>query len=562
MVFLQSLWNALETVDAKERDQYSSLFPTNSEAIAFDPKLYSIALGLEPSPTSQNLPVDLPPHDGVHHGSTVSHTQILSFLPSQEECRIMMKNYLDTVEGTHRLFHLPTLKRELADFWLHPEFAEHDWLSQYFMMLALGYRTPDEDHRTLWTGVETNSLSSIRKLVIAARVCLQKSSYALAAKNTIIRALALMAILIQAKGHSCQNIDACRPWLDMAARHCRALGHHKAWRNVPSLSNEDDFVARRIWITVSYLLLRQSMSSGSPLLLLPSDYKNLRLENLNDEDVGLRACYLSEPMACNWTEGTNQALLAESLHTAVDIVSRANAPSDEHNGGEAVNYDTVLEYDALLRRLLHASSVAAVNPCSGGEFADSWPTRQHLLITIFLRRLLLILHLPFADKLLMQTADVDSTQSPVGRLVDRWSLLENSLAILVAQRSMFEYVPNVGSGNMHMDIYEELLKQDFFIAALVCGIQIKSESQDEPSQARSHGIQSKTDEYHDQHRQPELGVPSQPTKSPRQTVLQALESCRTIWGRRLRNQPGEDCSFWIYIVLGKIIDSLGEGLGT
>jgi hypothetical protein len=105
--------------------------PTELDVIAFDPQLYvrfSDSRGSSCSTTFQR--VDLPLSDDAVDEPTLSYEEILSYIPSRADSTILIQRYLDTVEGTHRLFHIPTLHQELAGFWSDQSGAEYDWLAQ------------------------------------------------------------------------------------------------------------------------------------------------------------------------------------------------------------------------------------------------------------------------------------------------------------------------------------------------------------------------------------------------------------------------------------------------
>ena len=488
----------------------------------------------------------------------------MSHIPPRAACRNLIQRYLETVGGTHRLFHLPTLHQELIDFWSGRWRADYDWLAQFFMILALGYRASDCETQPSLSESTITSLCGVDKFILAAQACLKKAGYMLLPKNTTIRALCLMTIAIQTSGYSCRNMDACGPWIEKAVSHCIRLAHHKASGPNFDPSEIDAFIAKRLWTTVGYLQLQQCMNSGTPLLLRPSDFEYLPLLDMDDEDVQLgiypSSTSVSQPSSTRvtWTEGTYQVLLAKSLYAAVDIVSRANSSVDTN---QEMNYASVSEYDALFRGLLRTVGDVYSNTTPTRDFRDSWRTYQRVILETFFRRLLLILHLPFVQPYQPQSLKLGITP-PSG---SHWALLDCSLAILVAQRQLLERAPDDGPPGTTQQFYEELLKQDFFIAALLAGIQVDSECQAQYRQqswkdiSDAHRSHSATSESNCSYSH--TAAFASPQVPPRDTIIQTLRCCQSIWARSLHGNLEEKCNIWVYLVLGKMIDMLNLGPG-
>ncbi|KAJ3466316.1 hypothetical protein MRS44_006974 [Fusarium solani] len=78
-------------------------------------------------------------------GLPATKSQIIArYLPSKEITKILVRVYLDTIEGVNRLFHVPTFELELECYWLNPSSASYDWLAQLLTILALGTRITQE----------------------------------------------------------------------------------------------------------------------------------------------------------------------------------------------------------------------------------------------------------------------------------------------------------------------------------------------------------------------------------------------------------------------------------
>jgi len=133
-----------------------------------------------------------------------------------------------------------------------------------------------------------------------------------------------------------------------------------------------------------------------------------------------------------------------------------------------------MRYNTFFRPLLR-DTVNIFNGIASlmDNFRDSWRKYQRLSIETFLRRILLILHQPFGQRpKAHDNLIAHNNKASPPRLASHWSLLECSLAILVAQRQMLEDAPSGGPLSTSRQLYEGLLKQDFFIAVLFAGTSI------------------------------------------------------------------------------------------
>ena len=193
------------------------------------------------------------------------------------------------------------------------------------------------------------------------------------------------------------------------------------------------------------------------------------------------------------------------------------------------------------------------------NFRDSWRKYQRLSIETFLRRILLILHQPFGQRpKAHDNLIAHNNKASPPRLASHWSLLECSLAILVAQRQMLEDAPSGGPLSTSRQLYEGLLKQDFFIAVLFAGTQMDLEyrllqyrqhyqPQGTVSRGFLHDPESKGG-----HLQNSVRSTLFAKTPPRETITETLRCCQSIWARSPQaGNPGERCNIWMYPVCGK-----------
>jgi len=162
------------------------LIPTEQDIIAFDPEAYTRHASLDGSSPPALLPRAILTllYQDARDEATPSHAEIILYVPSRADSSILIQRYLETVEGTHRLFHIPSLHRELTNFWSDQSSVGCDWLAYCFLILALGFQASGGDgiQKSLSTSGNT-SASWLSRFIFAAQVCLEKAEYILTVKS-------------------------------------------------------------------------------------------------------------------------------------------------------------------------------------------------------------------------------------------------------------------------------------------------------------------------------------------------------------------------------------------
>lgn len=473
---------------------------------------------------------------------SLSREEILSYIPDQRTAESLVQKYLDTIERTYRLLHIPTFKDELSRFWANPAAVEDEWLAQLFMILALGLHASNTKlHSPISNDVDRTMLD---KFFSGAEVSLKKTSFMFIPTITTIRTLCIMVIAKQVVASSCHELDACGPLMATIVRLSMSIGLHCDPEDDSTMSPFDKEIRRRLWTTIAYMELQQAMSTGMPLLLRSSDFDTLPPANINDVDIS-PSSYAAPALrrSDEYTDSSFQIILARSFPIAFDIVCLANSPSG------ALEYDQVLHHNAEIKQLLYETTLIFPNSTSASsnnEHEWEWIDLQRTMLDVFFRRILLVLHLRYAE---------DPSASIIYP-VSYWSSLECALALLVHQRHMCEEDPDQGSGpdpnptltttpikeQQHSHArtriwFAELFKYDFFVAAVIVCIQLHRKDAptlDETERTTGpHGT----------------GI----QMPPRQTILQTLHCCREIWARKICRSH---CHFFTHLTLGKLIRTL------
>lgn len=442
--------------------------------------------------------------------ATVSRAEILARIPSQAVSESLVRQYLCTIEGTHRLFHIPSFEEELATFWDDPMAVSYEWLAQLFMVLALGYQATSTETQCRLSEDGESSLAQV--FLQSTESCLKKTPFMFKPNTTMIRVLCLIVVAKLAGGYSCSEIDSCGTLTDMAVRGCMELGIHRPGCNGDRASFVDKQKCARLWTTAVFLKVQQAMNSGTPLLLRPTDFDASVVENINDDELGpnMSSAVASRPHH-QYTSSTCHILIAKALPIAIDVVSCANSPDGECTPSQMSDHGT------NIRKLLH--DVQELYDLEPLDDRFGWRHLQKPMLEIWLRRTLLIIHQL-------------STPGPMARVSDRgslWSYLGCALAILVNQRQMLEAMECPV-----MAMLAGLFKQDFFIAAVGACAVLRD---DDGACTQSEGD----------------WPPGMSRASTRETILEALRWCKELWEKDMYQS---ECSFWAHLILERLTEAL------
>ncbi|KAL1968242.1 hypothetical protein VTN77DRAFT_2077 [Rasamsonia byssochlamydoides] len=437
--------------------------------------------------------------------------EILTYVPDRTTTVSLIENYLQTIERTHPLLHVPTFWDELSRFWANPAAVDDGWLAQLLVMLALGYEASEGDDQVS-TSKDTEE-EVLHKFLRGAETCLKSTPFLFVPNLTTLRTLCMMVLAKRTTASSCLELDSCGPLMATVVRLAMSIGLHCDPRDDDNISPFEKEIRRRLWTTIVFMEIQMSISTGMPLLLRSSDFDTRPPENINDADLSPSIPqHLSIRPSMEYTDSTFQIILARSFDIAIDAVSRANSPAG------VFEYDQVLRYGAEIKQLLHETSL--VYDWSPSATKEDWKYLQKFTLEIFLRRVLLVLHSYYGQK----------PEAHLHYPVSYWSTLECSLALLVLQRQMSE---DLSSPKTRVWL-AEFLKHDFYIATLIVCLQV----------ARNDALG--IDETGGMHHQ---GI----EMPPRQTILQTLQCCREIWARRICRSH---CHFMIHLTIGRLIAKL------
>ena len=326
----------------------------------------------------------------------------------RDNARSLVNSYLATFEQAYRIIHVPTFLDEVNAYWIDPMAMEQGWMAQYLTILGLGnlVQTP------AWAPETSGHEKRYSQLFEQAQAYLMQTPFLSSPTLATIRTLCLMTIAKEAYTMSCRQSDASWSMMGLISRLAMTMGLHLERPEQDGRFESE--IRRRLWTTIVYLDIQQSVRTGTPLSIHLHDFTSLCPTNCNDADFGPNQEFTIDPaLISERTDTSYQVLLYQSLPILFPLISRLNSPSIG-----LLTYEEAVDYDKGLREFLQGATT----------FRDEDPQHWQLpdmTTDIFFRSILLSLHRQFA-----QQPDC-SERFPTSY----WASLECSLALLVHQHS-------------------------------------------------------------------------------------------------------------------------------
>ncbi|EZF63946.1 hypothetical protein H104_03698 [Trichophyton rubrum CBS 289.86] len=412
---------------------------------------------------------------------------MLASLPSRDVADKFVQSYLDVIETSHRILHVPTFQLQVQAFWDQPNAADDSWLAQYFTILALGCDAARAENPE-----STGHYSELRNtLLTAAETCLRLTPFLYRPTLANLRTLCLIVLAKQIHTMSCSEHEACWPLTGLMVRLAMLTGLHS--------SNSNKFYSpfhaemrNRLWAVICFMDLKQSLLSGMPLQMTIETFTCVQPANINEEEINESfSGEIPSRLLPERTDATVLVILHDVFPLVAEILRAVNSADS------SFQYEDVLEYDRQLRFKMKEYEIILQSPPRRlVEPTECTPIDidfEKILLNVYFRRVLLTLHGRFARL----------SQAFIEYSVAYWSSLECSLALLVQQRELGEQAAhNRGVSTWFSGIF----KQDFFTAAMtLCFHLIKNDSPLELPTEHLCQIQA------------------------RETVLETLRSCRDLW---------------------------------
>ncbi|GAB1310148.1 Oleate activated transcription factor 3 [Madurella fahalii] len=311
-----------------------------------------------------------------------SRDQAFQCLPPRHVVGTFIRSYFLALEPIYRLFHPEQFEEELNSFWIDSSQYTNEWLSQFFMVLALGYRTTP-DHILSSIGRPPEDLSDC--FLHAAQFFLGRSPYLSAPTLVSVRTMCL-AVIAQmlgiVKGADMSQLLSVMGFLSRSAMTLRL---HRNPSLFPGLTQFDAEIRKRVWITVQLLDLEVTMGTGTSYM--HSDQETITPCNINNTDIYRTEHGWVMSRAQNSvkevTDSTFQVELAEMLPLLVDVINTMNSPTQP-----PPTHDKIQAWDSQLRQKLSNTECALTMQFDRVETARI----QLDFLRILIHRALLALH--------------------------------------------------------------------------------------------------------------------------------------------------------------------------
>lgn len=310
---------------------------------------------------------------------------LISSLPQKEIADQLVQIYVDNLESTYRVLHLPSFWEEYSIFWAAPQEGRPVFAAILLLMLASSYCLKERDSSTF----RGDSSVERETAILWIRTCdtwLQSQSQ----KHSTIAIFQTHCLSFIAK--QITSIKRKRTWISAGnlLRLALSSGLHRDTtiinlrRSASSgrqVSPFDQEMRRRIWATISELELQAAFDRGMPAMLRDVVEDCGSPSNLDDQEFGpsVEQIPRSRPIS-NYTMSSFQHLSRSSWSLRLELISLINGPHPQ------VAYEVVLMYDKKIMQ--HLDEIP--------HWRDEASSLSRVLLQLQLQALLLFLHRPYA----------------------------------------------------------------------------------------------------------------------------------------------------------------------
>lgn len=312
---------------------------------------------------------------------------LFSLLPQKEIADQLVQIYVDSLESTYQVLHLPSFWEEYTKFWNTPQEGRPAFAAILLLVLASTYCIKERDAAT-FRGDSSGGRETATSWIRSCDSWLQSQSQ----KHTTMAIFQIHCLSFIAK--QINSLKRKRTWTSAGnlMRLAISSGLHRDAHIVnlrqsrPSckrVSVFDQEMRRRIWATISELELQAASDRGMPATLRDLVEDCGPPSNLDDEEFDPSAVQLPEPGPISkFTTSSFQVLSRSSWVLRLELVSVINGPHPQ------MAYEVVLHYDKKIMQ--HLDEIP--------HWSDKASLVSRVLLQLQLQILLLLLHRPYARK--------------------------------------------------------------------------------------------------------------------------------------------------------------------
>ncbi|TFB06237.1 hypothetical protein CCMA1212_001974 [Trichoderma ghanense] len=315
-----------------------------------------------------------------------SDPELEALLPSKEETDALISVYLDQFEQIHRIVHVPTFRKEYAEFWVpgtKQRYAAFTALVLSMMAVASCVHTHDS---LKFVGMMSTARHKAEKWIVACDDWAGRQSQK--HRRLIHYQIACLLYL----GKRVNTIKKKRFWTSSGQliRDGIAVGLHREPSHMGGkITVYNQEMRRRIWATVQEFDMQASFDHGLPTLVSQLHFDTNPPRNLDDEDFDESTTQLppSKP-AKEYTFSSFQNLARRSLPLRLELSRLLTGPVSE------IDYDQVIRYTNDLTHEIDALPSWDMNPESNSDTKKN-PLIAYTLLHVQLRQYITPLHQPY-----------------------------------------------------------------------------------------------------------------------------------------------------------------------
>ncbi|KKK23532.1 hypothetical protein ARAM_003923 [Aspergillus rambellii] len=263
-------------------------------------------------------------------------------LPPRGVADLLVQNYIDRFEVTHRVIHIPTFLAEYNQLW-DPQWIESSaFLVQLILVLAAAASLRSEP---FVDGPESEPLHDLTmRWVGAAETWL---SFSPSRVPDSLPAMTIHTLLLIAK--RANDIQESESWIWSGAliRRAMAAGYHRELSLTARISPFHREMRRRLWTTILELDLQIAVERGMPPTVRSGDFNIDPTWHIDDEEIQESMTETPPVKALSaFSSTTFQSILSRSLNTRLQICAFVNGSQENED------HDSVLQLNQKLHEAL------------------------------------------------------------------------------------------------------------------------------------------------------------------------------------------------------------------
>ncbi len=310
---------------------------------------------------------------------------LISLLPQKDLADQLVQIYVDNLESTYRVLHLPYFWEEYSNFWNAPQEGRSTFAVILLLILASTYCVKERDSST-FRGDSSVGRETAILWIQACDWWLQSQSQ----KHTTLAFFQIHCLSFIAKHMN--SIKRKKTWTlaGNLMRLALSSGFHRdasivnlrhATPSAKKVSAFDQEMRRRIWATISELELQAAFDRGMPAMLRDLVEDCGPPLNLDDKEIDPLAAQLPGPRPVSeYTSSSFQHLSRSSWPLRLELLSVINGPPLQ------MSYEVVLLYDKKIMQ--HLDEIPL--------WSDQASLVPRVLLQLQLQAFLLFLHRPYA----------------------------------------------------------------------------------------------------------------------------------------------------------------------